>query len=699
MSRNKTIEELPEILPEDINDSDVMAIDDLSASVTKKVTIASLKEKINEGVVIDIDGAVAALIQDGLGISWSYNDLANTLTPTVNLSAFDTDDLPEGSTNLYYTDARVETYVNTQKGAVNGLATLGADQKIPTSQLPALAITETFVVLDQTEMLALTAQTGDVAIRVDLNKSFILSDNDPSILANWKELLTPTDSVLSVNGQTGAVTLTTSHIGEGSNLYFTNARARSAISSTATGLDYDNSTGVFSATSGYGIPTTTKQTQWDTAYGWGNHASVGYLTSISGLTHSTLGGLTTGDAGHTQFALLAGRTGGQSLIGGSAVTDILSLIGTSGNGTLTSPAVQVKVGNNGATTAITVLNNGNVGIGTTTPSQKLSVIGGISADTLYANTLFGSGFSAITFSNFLINASQTLNISRDSGGNTGVGGHNVYIDNLSAGTNAMGLFVKAGVAGGTGYIAKFQNRAGVEALFLSSAGNVGIGTTTPGGKLWITQTADTDGAFRLDANRTISGTNSIAEYYNGGVLRSRLRPNGIQDWFLNTGVTEVGSVSFTTPSSYPGIGIFGTDVNSRAYFLNTGSSLSLGYSVSGGTPQQLHILANGNIGIGTTSPSARLHIISTTEQFRAGYDASIYWNATTANTTGITTFNAVGGTTPSFVFSDPVSATTLKVTTVAGYISSDGSTGATGTFTTTDLKTVTVKDGLVTAIV
>lgn len=32
-------------------------------------------------------------------------------------------------------------------------------------------------------------------------------------------------------------------------------------------------------TSGYSIPTTSKQTNWDTAYGWGNHASAGYLTS------------------------------------------------------------------------------------------------------------------------------------------------------------------------------------------------------------------------------------------------------------------------------------------------------------------------------------------------------------------------------------------------------------------------------------
>ena len=31
--------------------------------------------------------------------------------------------------------------------------------------------------------------------------------------------------------------------------------------------------------SGYSLPTTTKQGQWDTAYSWGNHATAGYLTT------------------------------------------------------------------------------------------------------------------------------------------------------------------------------------------------------------------------------------------------------------------------------------------------------------------------------------------------------------------------------------------------------------------------------------
>lgn len=46
------------------------------------------------------------------------------------------------------------------------------------------------------------------------------------------------------------------------------------------------------------------------------------------IAHSSISGLTTGDAGHTQFALLAGRAGGQSLIGGTASGESLDLDST-----------------------------------------------------------------------------------------------------------------------------------------------------------------------------------------------------------------------------------------------------------------------------------------------------------------------------------------------------------------------------------
>ena len=84
------------------------------------------------------------------------------------------------------------------------------------SVIPAVAITDTYVVATEDAMLALNAQKGDIAIRSDLNKSFVLQTTPASTLANWKELLTPTDAVLSVNGKKGAVTLNLDNINDGS---------------------------------------------------------------------------------------------------------------------------------------------------------------------------------------------------------------------------------------------------------------------------------------------------------------------------------------------------------------------------------------------------------------------------------------------------------------------------------------------------
>jgi hypothetical protein len=109
-------------------------------------------------------------------------------------------------------DSVTLNYITTQKGAVNGIASLDGSGLIPTNQLPALAITETSVVASQAAMLALTAQVGDIAVRTDVNKSFILTAEPATTLGNWQELLTPTDSVLSVDGLTGAVSLSGTYL-------------------------------------------------------------------------------------------------------------------------------------------------------------------------------------------------------------------------------------------------------------------------------------------------------------------------------------------------------------------------------------------------------------------------------------------------------------------------------------------------------
>lgn len=125
-----------------------------------------------------------------------------------------------------------------QKGQANGVATLGADGKLVSSQLPSLVIVDTFTVASQAAMLALsTAEQGDVAIRTDENKSYILTGGSPSVLANWEWLRTP--SVANSD-----------QVPEGtSNLYFTQARARAALSA-GTGISYNATSGAISLNRG-----------------------------------------------------------------------------------------------------------------------------------------------------------------------------------------------------------------------------------------------------------------------------------------------------------------------------------------------------------------------------------------------------------------------------------------------------------------
>ena len=60
-----------------------------------------------------VQNIVAAFLQDATGIAWAYDDEARTLTPTISLSGFTTDNLAQGSINKYYTDAEKGDYAIT----------------------------------------------------------------------------------------------------------------------------------------------------------------------------------------------------------------------------------------------------------------------------------------------------------------------------------------------------------------------------------------------------------------------------------------------------------------------------------------------------------------------------------------------------------------------------------------------------------
>lgn len=96
--------------------------------------------------------------------------------------------------------------------------------KLDPSIVPA-TISSIYTVPTHNDLTTLTnAVRWDYWVVTDESKTYILSADPYSVLANWIEMLSPTSSVTSVNWQTWAVTLTTNNINEYNNkLYVSQA--------------------------------------------------------------------------------------------------------------------------------------------------------------------------------------------------------------------------------------------------------------------------------------------------------------------------------------------------------------------------------------------------------------------------------------------------------------------------------------------
>jgi hypothetical protein len=198
--------------------------------------------------------------------------------------------------------------------------------------------------------------------------------------------------------------------------------------------------------------------------------------------------------------------------------------------------------------------DGNLGIGTTSPSTKLHVVGSAGEFALsLQNSSNGDGIKITT-------ENQTAN----NGFLWNQGSSNLVNMYSSSTTNASKMIMLAG---------------GVDKIFFNTegnsyfnGGNVGIGTTSPVAALNI----GNNGNIRIDGNAS-----------GGGIYASSNGSNNTFSLTRQDGV-NVGDLSI---SGYSGVGITGGRSSSPA---------TSGYS--------FYVKSNGNVGIGTTSPSEKLEV-------------------------------------------------------------------------------------------
>ena len=196
----------------------------------------AIKPTSTVGIFVNASSTILADLRvDGnlniTGYSTSTNIYTSGILHVGSTSVFD--GLVSGSGFNSSVNTLVDSRISSDwRGFGDGLASLDGSGKVPNSQIGSFFISTIFVDDSEAEMLAESAaETGDISIRTDENKTYVLNGTY-STLVDWHELLTPANTVLSVNGQTGAVVLNTDNINEGSRQYYTDTRVDARITST-----------------------------------------------------------------------------------------------------------------------------------------------------------------------------------------------------------------------------------------------------------------------------------------------------------------------------------------------------------------------------------------------------------------------------------------------------------------------------------
>jgi len=432
--------------------------------------------------------------------------------------------------------------------------------------------------------------------------------------------------------------------------------------SEAAGLTY--ASGLFT------VLGTTQQAKF--AYDASNHLGI-TIASNGSATFALTG--TTPLFSFSQAATIATSVTTPLLIGGSGTTQTLILKTTTGVGAAGADMI-FQVGNNGAKEAMRILNSGFVGIGLVAPTAVLHVR--------------ASGASSAT-SSFKF---------EDSGGNEKFKIRDDGIFNFTGTTRQSGTFVVgtspspvlAGacaslevVSTTTGFLNSRLTTTQMNAVSTPLAGLQTYNTTFNNlvfynGTAWVQPMsnlyydASNYASFTVGATGSLTigltGTSPTFRINNAVSINTSAQPTSVLDVKYTSGgidtlkLTDTGNwiISFyqgaTQRAGFDNYGRTWNTLNGNAIF-NAGTGTigfnqnsvnaftSTGTGAVSGTLQ----LLTGFVGVGV-APTVKFHVLATTEQIRAAYDASNYASFTVGATGSLTI--GLTGTAPRTTFSQGV---------------------------------------------
>jgi hypothetical protein len=252
-----------------------------------------------------------------------------------------------------------------------------------------------------------------------------------------------------------------------------------------------------------------------------------------------------------------------------------------------------------------IASNGNIGIGTSSPSEKLHIKNGnllLDSDAGFSPGIWMpdlNGNPSLRIVTDQIDASYTSIINAWGAPNSGV----------TVGTtrgDGTAFQVRSEVSLSSG----FATDSGSTRFIVNGNGNVGIGTTSPSYKLDIT-------ALGYGIQHYGNSTNSLRTYAGSGYQ--------VIEATTSTGVSQFGYVSGN-------------------FFIEAGGS------------ERMRITSGGNVGIGTASPSAMLTLLGLTPFIRIERSGVNTWqiqnNNNVGTITGFSINNVTAGTTPFFINQD-----------------------------------------------